>query len=140
MSTEETKRIALEWIKLVDESQFDKLKALAVPGANWWVNGLTSKASMAGDALYTTRIDNLASFRTTLKSLELTTRDIIVEGNTAILETDVLGTSHDGKVYRNNVMMKFVMDSTSEEGNLKIREIREYVDLLAMFEFLGITI
>ncbi|PPQ81701.1 hypothetical protein CVT24_003135 [Panaeolus cyanescens] len=134
MSFEESKRVALEWIKLVNDGNYDALRTFAAPSTNWWLSGLTSKASMAGDATYASRIDTLESFRTAFKSFELVTRDVVVEGNTVILENEVTAMSHDGRVYRNNAMVKLRI----EEG--KIKDIREYVDLLAVFEFMGASV
>ncbi|KAF8153127.1 hypothetical protein B0H34DRAFT_722342 [Crassisporium funariophilum] len=132
MSTEETRRVAIQVAACIDEGRFADLAAFAAPGATWWFAGLKEKIPTAGAIPFEERLKELGGIFHDIKTFSFNTHDITVEGNTAVIEGAPRGETHGGKVYENNAMIKLVI----KDG--KVETLREYVDFFAVFKFMGV--
>jgi len=131
MSAEENRRIALQWIGYLTESRYDELFALGAPDATWWLSGLKETSPFAGTYPYAEREKHMREVFKEKKSSKFTMRDITTEGDTVIIEGSPKVEVPDGRVYENDVVLKFVF----KEG--KIQSLREYLDFLAILKFMG---
>ncbi|KAF8153169.1 hypothetical protein B0H34DRAFT_94971 [Crassisporium funariophilum] len=134
MSTEESRRVAIEWAACVAEGRYDDLDALAAPDATWWISGLQSKIPYAGLLPFTARRAHIREIFKDATSLVVDVVGVTAEGDTAVLEAAPRAESGDGKVYENNLLIKFVV----RDG--KIRSVREYIDFFAIFKFMGVEV
>ena len=132
MSAEEsTRRIALQWIECLVENRFDDLMALGAPDATWWVSGLKETFPFAGTYPYAEREKQMKEVFKDRKSSTFTMRGITTEGDTVVIEGSPRFEVQDGRVYENDVILKFVI----KDG--KVQSLREYVDLCAVLKFIG---
>ncbi|KAF8153119.1 hypothetical protein B0H34DRAFT_800366 [Crassisporium funariophilum] len=135
MSTEESRRVAIEWYKCLEELRVDDLMALAAPGATWWVSGLKEVSKFTGVLPYADRADVIKElFGGGMKSFKFNLLGVVAEGDTVVLEGSPSGESKDGRIYKNDFMVKLVV----KDG--KIHSVREYIDLFALFKFMGVPV
>ena len=128
---EDSRRVALEWIKCATEGRFDDLIALGAPDATWWISGLKETSPYAGTYPYAEREGQLKEMFKEAISTTFTMRGITTEGDTVVIEGMPRAEAKDGRIYVNDVMLKFVV----KDG--KIQSLREYVDLLPALKFMG---
>ena len=129
--TEESRRVVLQWIDCVVEGRFDDLIALGAPNATWWVSGLKETSPLIGTYPYAEREKQLKELLQEAITFTFTVRGITAEGDTVVVEGAPRMEAQDGRIYANDVMMKFVV----KDG--KIQSLREYVDCLAVLKFTG---
>ena len=130
MSAEESRRIALEWIKCRTEDRFDDLLAMGAPDATGWVSGLKETSPLTGTYPYAERVKQMKEFFKDEKSSTFSIRGITTEGDTVVIEGSPRFELEDGRVYENDVMLKFVI----RDG--KIQSFREYLDFSAVLKFM----
>ena len=128
---EESRRVVLQWIDCVLESRYDDLLALGAPDATWWISGLKETSPLTGTHPYADREKQLKELFKDSISVAFTIRGITTEGDIVVVEGAPRVEIKDGRVYANDVMMKFVV----KDG--KIQSVREYVDLSAVLKFIG---
>ncbi|CAA7262133.1 unnamed protein product [Cyclocybe aegerita] len=132
MTAEKTRSVIQQWVDALNTADHTTLFALAAPDATHWISGLEEKIPYAGSLPYAERLKQMAPIFGQMKSMKVKVLGLTVEGDTGVLEVESRGEGpNEGQVYENNVMMKFVV---KEE---KIQSIREYVDFLALFKYLG---
>ena len=128
---EDSRRVALEWIKCATEGRFDDLMALGAPDATWWISGLKETFPYVGTQPYAEREGLLKELFKEAISITFTVRGITTEGDTVVIEGMPRAEAKDGRIYMNNVMLKFVV----RDG--KVQSLREYVDLVPVLKFMG---
>lgn len=131
MSAEESRRVALQWIECLTDNRLDDLMALGAPDATWWVSGQKELFPLAGSFPYADRKEQMREVFKDKKSSVFTMRGITTEGDTVVIEGSPRFEVQDGRVYENDVMLKFVI----KDG--KVQSLREYVDLYAVLKFVG---
>ena len=131
MSAEESRRIALQWLDCLIEGRYDDLLALAAPDATWWISGLKEISPYTGTHPYADREQQMKEIFKEKKSFHFTIRGITTEGDTVVLEGSPRVEVQDGRIYENDVMLKFNI----RDG--KIQSLREYLDLFAILKFTG---
>jgi ketosteroid isomerase-like protein len=131
---EESRRVALEWVQCITDYRIDDLMALGAPDATWWISGLKETFPFAGTQPYAEREKQLKDVFKDKKSSAFTIRGITTEGDTVVLEGSPRLEVQDGRVYENDVMVKFII----KDG--KIQSLREYVDLNAVLKFIAAKI
>ncbi|KAF8153126.1 hypothetical protein B0H34DRAFT_722339 [Crassisporium funariophilum] len=135
MSTEESRRVAIEWYKCLEEFRVDDLIVLAAPGATWWVSGLKEISKFTGALPYAERALVIRElFGVGMKSYKFNLLSITAEGDTAVLEGSPSGESKDGRIFTNDLMVKLVV----KDG--KIQSVKEYIDLFVLFKFMGVPV
>ena len=130
-SAEESRAVTLQWIECVVEGRFDDLFTLGAPDATWWVSGLKETSHLSGTYPYAEREKHFKDLLKDAISFKFEVKGITTEGDTVVVEGAPRAESQDGRIYVNDVLMKFVV----KEG--KIQSVREYVDLLAVLKFTG---
>lgn len=138
-SAEESRRIALQWVKCIIENRIDDLMALGAPEATWWISGLKEISPYAGTYPYSERGEQMKEVFKEKKSSMFTIRGITTDysdsegggGDTVVIEGSPRFEVQDGRIYENDVMLKFVI----KDG--KIQSLREYLDLFAVLKFVG---
>jgi ketosteroid isomerase-like protein len=128
--TEESRRVVLQWIECAVGGHIDDLMALGAPEATWWVSGLKETSPLAGTYPYAEREKQLKELLKDAISFTFEVRGITSEGDTVVVEGAPRGERKDGRIYVNDVMLKFVV----KDG--KIQSVREYVDLFAVLKFM----
>ena len=128
---EESRRVVLQGIYFVVEGRIDDLMALGAPDATWWISGLKETSPLTGTQPYADREKQLRELFKDSISVAFTIRGITTEGDTVIVEGAPRVEKKDGRVYANDVMLKFVV----KDG--KIQSVREYVDLFPVLKFMG---
>ena len=128
---EDSRRVVLQWFECVNEGRLDDLMALAAPDATWWVSGQKETSPFTGTYPYAEREEHLKGLLKNAISFKITIRGITTEGDTVVVEGAPRGEGKDGRIYVNDIMMKFVI----KDG--KIQSLREYVDFLAVLKFTG---
>ena len=134
MSAEESRRIALQWVDCLIENRLDDLMALGAPDATWWISGLKEISPYAGTYLYSEREEQMKEVFKEKKSSTFTIRGITTEGDTVVIEGSPRFEVQDGRIYENDVVLKFVI----KDG--KVQSLREYVDIFAVLKFMGAKI
>ena len=129
--SENSRRVALQWVEYVNEGRLDDVMALGAPDATWWVSGLKETSPFTGTYLYAEREEHLKGLLKNAISFKIEIRGITAEGDTVVVEGAPRGEAKDGRIYVNDIMMKFVI----KDG--KIQSLREYVDFLAILKFTG---
>ena len=130
----ESRRIALQWIECLIENRLDDLMALGAPDATWWISGLKETFPYAGTYPYAEREKQMKDVFKEKKSSTFTIRGITTEGDTVVIEGSPRFEVQDGRVYENDVVLKFVI----KDG--KVQSLREYLDLFAVLKFMGAKI
>ncbi|KAF8810301.1 NTF2-like protein [Phlegmacium glaucopus] len=130
MSEEENRRIALQWIEYLTDSRYDELFALGAPDATWWISGRKEMSPYTGTYPYAEREQQMGEIFKEKKSSKITIRGITTEGDTVVVEASPRIEVQDGRVYENDVVLKFVI----KDG--KIQSLREYLDLFAVLKFI----
>lgn len=130
-SAEESRRVILQWIDCIAEGRIDDLMALGAPDATWWVSGLKETSPLAGTYPYADRENHLKELLKDAISFSFTIRGITTEGDTVVVEGAPRLETQDGRVYTNDVILKFVV----KDG--KVISLREYVDFFAVLKFKG---
>ena len=125
---EDSRRVALEWIKCATEGRFDDLMALGAPDATWWISG-TSPYS--GTQPYAERVKQMKELFKEAISVTFTIGGITAEGDTVVLEGMPRAEAKDGRIYVNDIMIKFVV----KDG--RFQSVREYVDFGPVIKFIG---
>lgn len=128
---EESRRVVLQWVKCLVEGRLDDIMALGAPGATWWVSGQKETSPLTGTYSYAEREKHFKGMLKDAISFKFEVRGITTEGDTVVLEGAPRAETKDGRVYENDVMIKFVI----KDG--KIQSLREYVDFLAVLKFNG---
>ena len=128
---EESRGVVLQWIDCAVEGRFDDLMALGAPDATWWVSGLKETSYLCGTYPYAEREKHFKELLQDAISFKFEIRGITAEGDTVVIEAAPRAETRDGRIYVNDVMMKFVV----KDG--KIQSVREYVDLVAVLKFMG---
>jgi uncharacterized protein len=131
MSAEESRRIALQWVECLAEDRFGDLMALGAPDATWWISGLKEASLLTGTYPYAEREKQMKEVFKEKKSSKFSIRGITTEGDTVVIEGSPRFELQDGRIYENDVVLKFVI----KDG--KIQSLREYLDLFAVLKFLG---
>lgn len=134
MSTETTRKIAQEWFDCVQDNKYEKLDALAAPDANWWLAGLREKIPLAGDLPY---VERRKATQELSDGAERRTADLLgmtVQDNVAVLEVFRTLDGHGDKHYQTYAIVKMTV---GVDG--KITEVREYMDFIALFGYLGVA-
>ena len=127
---EENRSVILKWIECIVEGRLDDIMALGAPDATWWVSGLKETSPLAGTLPYAEREKHLKELLKEDDSYTFTIRGITTEGDTVVVEGEPRVETQDGRIYVNDVLMKFVV----KDG--KIQSVREYVDLIAVLKFM----
>ena len=130
MSAEESRRIALQWVEYLVESRFDELTALGAPDATWWISGQKEQHPFVGTYPYSEREKQLKEVFKGRKTSTFTIRGITTENDTVVIEGSPRFEVEDGRIYENDVVLKFVIN---KDG--KVQSLREYVDLFAVLKF-----
>ena len=128
---EDSRRVVLQWVECLNEGRHDDLMALGAPDATWWVSGLKETSPFIGTYPYAEREEHLKGMLKDAISFKITIRGITTEGDTVVVEGAPRGEAKDGRIYVNDVMIKFVI----KDG--KIQSLREYVDFLPVLKFIG---
>ena len=131
MSAEEIRSIALQWIDCLTENRLDDLMAMGAPDATWWISGLKEISPYAGTYPYADRGKHIKDVFKEKRSSTFTIRGITTEGDTIIVEGSPRFEVEDGRVYENDVMLKFII----RDG--KVQSLREYLDLFAALKFIA---
>ena len=131
MSAEESRRIALQWVECLIKNSLDDLMALGAPDATWWISGLKETSPYAGTYPYSERGEQMKEIFKEKKSSTFTIRGITTEGDTVVIEGSPRFEVQDGRIYENDVVLKFVI----KDG--KIQSLREYLDFFAVLKFMG---
>lgn len=134
MSAEESRRIALQWIECLTEFRLDDVTALGAPDATWWISGLKEASPFTGTYPYAEREKQMKEVFKDMKSSTFTIRGITTEGDTVVIEGSPRFEVQDGRIYENDVVLKFVI----KDG--KVQSLREYVDIFAVLKFMGAKI
>ena len=127
---EENRGVALKWIDCAVEGRSDDLMALGAPNATWWVSGQKETSYLCGTYPYAERAKHIKEFYKDAISVKFEIRGITTEGDTVVIEGAPRAETQDGRIYVNDVMIKFVV----KDG--KIQSVREYVDLVAVLKFM----
>ena len=128
---EDSRRVALQWVECLNEGRLDDLMALGAPDATWWASGLKEMSPFTGTYPYAERKEHLKGLLKDAISFKIAIRGITTEGDTVVIEGAPRGEAKDGRIYVNEIMIKFVI----KDG--KIQSLREYVDFLAVIKFMG---
>ena len=131
MSAEENRRIALQWVECLAKDRLDDLTALGAPDATWWISGQKETSPYTGTFPYADREKQMKEVFKDKKSSAFTIRGITTEGDTVVIEGSPRFEFQDGRVYENDVVLKFVI----KDG--KVQSLREYLDLFAVLKFMG---
>lgn len=131
MSAEESRRIAHQWIDCLTDNRLDDLMAMGAPNATWWISGSKEIHPFTGSFPYAERGAQMSEVFKDKKSSTFTIRGITTEGDTVVVEGSPRFEVQDGRVYENDVMLKFVI----KDG--KVQSLREYVDAYAVLKFIG---
>ena len=131
MSTEVSRRVALQWVGCMAEGRHDDLFAITAPEGTWWISGLKETSAMAGTYTFTERKDQIKKLFAGKKSFEFTIKGVTAEGDTVVVEAIVRLETEDARVYANDIMLKFVV----KDG--KVQSLREYADLVPVLKFKG---
>ena len=131
MSAEESRRVALQWVQYLIENRLDGIMALGAPDATWWVSGQKETFPYAGSYPYAERENQMKEVFKDKKSSTFTIRGITTEGDTVVIEGSPRFEVQDGRVYENDVVLKFVI----KDG--KVQSLREYIDLCAVLKFMA---
>ena len=131
MSTEENRRVTLQWVECIAEGRDDDLFAITAPEGTWWVSGLKETSAMAGTYTFTERKDQLKKIFAGKKSFELPIKGVTAEGDTVVVEALIRVETEDARTYANDIIFKFVV----KDG--KVQSLREYVDLVPLLKFKG---
>lgn len=128
---EESRRVVLQWIKCLVEGRLDDIMKLGAEGATWWVSGQKETSPLTGTYPYAEREKHFKGMLKDAISFTFEVRGITTEGDTVVVEGAPRAEAQDGRIYENDVMMKFVV----KDG--KIQSLREYIDFLAVLKFSG---
>ena len=131
MSTEESRRVALQWVECIAEGRDDDLSAITAPEGTWWISGLKETSAMAGTYTFTERKDHLKKLFAGKKSFEFPIKGVTAEGDTVIVEALIRVETEDARVYANDMLLKFVV----KDG--KVQSLKEYADLVPVLKFIG---
>ena len=131
MSAEESRRIALQWVECLVEDRLDDLMALGAPDATWWISGLKETSPLTGTYPYAEREKQMKDVFKDKKSSTFSIRGITTEGDTVVIEGSPRFEVQDGRVYENDVVLKFVI----KDG--RVQSLREYIDFFAVLKFMG---
>lgn len=131
MSAEENRRIALLWVEYLTENRLDDLVALGAPDATWWVSGLKETSPLVGTYPYADRKMHLEEAFKGRKTFTFSIRGSTAEGDTVVVEGSPRAEFQDGRIYKNDVVLIFVIK------NGKIQSLREYLDLFAVLKLMG---
>ena len=130
-SAEENRRVVLQWIDCANEGRFDDIMALGAPNATWWISGLKETFHFAGTYTYAEREKHFKELLKDAISFTFAVKGITTENDTVVVEAAPRAETQDGRIYVNDVMIKFVV----KDG--KIQSMREYVDLVPVLKFMG---
>ena len=125
---EESRGVVLRWIECLVEGR--DIMALGAPDAIWWLSGLKETSPLAGTLPYAERGKHFKELFKDTTSFTFTISGITTEGDTVVVEGAPRMETQDGRVYVNDVIVKFVV----KDG--KIQSVREYVDLIAVLKFM----
>ena len=132
----ESRRIALQWVEYLIENRLDDLMALGAPDATWWISGLKEIFPYAGTYPYAEREEQMRELFKEKKSSTFTIRPggITTQGDTVVIEGSPRFEVQDGRIYENDVVLKFII----KDG--KVQSLREYLDIFAVLKFSGAKI
>ena len=128
---EESRSVILQWIGYLVNGRLDDFMALGAEGATWWASGLKETSPLTGTYPYAERGKQFKGVLKDAISFTFEVRGITTEGNTVVVEAAPRIVAQDGRIYENDVMMKFVV----KDG--KIQSVREYIDFVAILKFTG---
>jgi ketosteroid isomerase-like protein len=128
---EESRRVVLQWIEYLNEGRLDDIMALGAEGATWWVSGQKEISPLTGTYPYAEREKQFKGILKDAISFTFEVRGVTTEGDTVVVEGAPRAETQDGRIYENDIMMKFVV----KDG--KIQSVREYVDFFAILKFMG---
>ncbi|KAJ3506444.1 hypothetical protein NLJ89_g6866 [Agrocybe chaxingu] len=134
MPAEIVRSVVQEWANTFVTRNYTAMTSLAVAGANYWISGMTEKIPFAGDLPYADRVQQIQTVFGGMDTLDVDVLGITVEGDVGILEFAPNGSGPGDRVYKNNVLIKMVV----QDG--KIQDVREYVDAFALLNYLGIQV
>ncbi|CAA7266141.1 unnamed protein product [Cyclocybe aegerita] len=133
-STEIVRSVIQQFANAVSARNFTALANLGAPEASYFVAGLQKKIPLAGDAPYTERVEQMQPILGGMDTFTFKVLGITVEGDTGVLEGEPIGEGPDGKSYRNNGLIKMVV----KDG--RIQSVREYIDFVALYQYLGLEL
>ncbi|CAA7266167.1 unnamed protein product [Cyclocybe aegerita] len=134
MPAEVVRSVVQEWANTFIARNYRAMTSLAVASANYWISGMTEKVPFAGDLPYADRVQRIQTVFSGMDTLDVDVLGITVEGDVGILESAPNGSGPGDRVYKNNVLIKMVV----QDG--KIQDVREYVDAFALLNYLGIYV
>jgi ketosteroid isomerase-like protein len=132
MSTEDNKRLVLEFLGHYSAARYDAALDLLAEDCTWWLPGHPEEFPAAGSVDKATVKRRLAgNLKLLPHGLEITTGAITAEQDRVALEAESRGTLVNGREYHNSYHFLFVIT----DG--KIRRVKEYLDTLHASEALG---
>jgi ketosteroid isomerase-like protein len=132
MSTEDNKRLVLEFLGHYSAARYDAALDLLAEDCTWWLPGHPEEFPAAGSVDKATVQRRLAgNLKLLPHGLEITTGAITAEQDRVALEAESRGTLVNGREYHNSYHFLFVI------ADGKIRRVKEYLDTLHAREALG---
>ena len=132
MSTEDNKRLVLEFLGHYSAARYDAALDLLAEDCTWWLPGHPEEFPAAGSVDKATVKRRLAgNLKLLPHGLEITTGAITAEQDRVAVEAESRGTLVNGREYHNSYHFLFVI------ADGKIRRVKEYLDTLHAREALG---
>ena len=129
MSTEESKKVVLELLKIVNKGDLNGMLDLLAEDATWWILG--NIPPLTGMKNKQEMLELLNMIGTIFpKGIRLIADHLIAEGDYVGVEAHSYGETAKGKIYQNKYHWKF------EVREEKIHAVKEYTDTLYAKEVL----